>query len=53
MAGGPVAAMSGGTMLGVAIGALVVMMVLTSLMFRKSKPPAPKSPAASMETLKA
>jgi len=53
MASGPVAAMSGGTMLGVAIGALVVMMVLTSLMFRKSKPPAPKSPAASMETLKA
>jgi hypothetical protein len=54
MAGSPVAAMSGGTMLGVALGTLVVMMVLTSLMFRKkSKPPAPKSPAASMETLKA
>ncbi|RPH49475.1 MAG: hypothetical protein EHM91_03075 [Planctomycetota bacterium] len=52
MASGPTAALSGGTMLGIAIGALVVMMVLTSLMFRKSKPPAPKSPAA-METLKA
>jgi len=53
MAETPVAKMSGGMMLGVALGTLVVMMVLTSLMFRKSKPPAPKSPAASMETLKA
>jgi len=53
MAEGPVASMSGGVMIGVAVATLVVMMVLTSLMFRKSKPPAPKSPAASMETLKA
>jgi len=53
MAEGPVASMSGGVMIGVALATLVVMIVLTSLMFRKSKPPAPKSPAASMETLKA
>ena len=53
LAEGPVAKMSGGMMLGVAGVTLVVMIALTSLMFRKSKPPAPKSPAASMETLKA
>lgn len=53
MADGPVAKLSGGVMLGVAGVTLIVMIALTSLMFRKSKPPAPKSPAASMETLKA
>jgi hypothetical protein len=53
MADTAVSKMSGGVMLGVALGTLVVMIAVTSLMFRKSKPPAPKSPVASMETLKA
>ena len=53
MADTVVSKMSGGVMLGVALGTLIVMIAVTSLMFRKSKPPAPKSPVASMETLKA
>lgn len=53
MADGPVANLSGGLLLGIAVGTMAVMMAVTSFMFRKSKPPAPRGPAASMETLKA
>lgn len=52
MAGGPVANLSGGMILGVAIGLMFLMIFLTSRMFKKAKPPAPQGPAISMETLK-
>ena len=46
MADGPVANLSGGAILGVAVGRRCsLMLVLTSRMFRKAKPPAPKGPA--------
>ena len=52
MAGGPVANLSGGMILGVAVALLFLMIFLTSRIFKKAKPPAPKGPALSMETLK-
>jgi len=52
MAGGPVANLSGGVILGVAVALLFLMIFLTSRIFKKAKPPAPKGPALSMETLK-
>jgi hypothetical protein len=53
MAEGPAANLSGGVILGVAIGLMVLMLVLTSLMFRKSsKAPGPKGPAMTLEALK-
>jgi hypothetical protein len=52
MADGPVANLSGGVILGVAITLMFVMIFLTSRIFKKSKPPAPRGPAISMETLK-
>src|SRR5689334_16541267 len=51
MAGGPVANLSGGVILGVAVALLFLMIFLTSRIFKKAKPPAPKGPALSMETL--
>jgi len=53
MADSPVANLSAGILAGIVVGTMVLMLVLTSLMFRKSKPPAPRGPAVSMETLKA
>jgi hypothetical protein len=53
MAEGPVASVSGGVLAGIAVGTMVLMLVLTSLMFRKTKPPAPKGPAVALDTLKA
>jgi hypothetical protein len=44
--------LSGGAILGIAAGALIVMLVLTSFMFRKPKAVPPRSAAVSMETLK-
>ena len=52
MADGPVANLSGGMILGVAISLMFLMIFLTSRIFKKAKPPAPKGPAISMETLK-
>jgi len=52
MAEGPVANLSGGMILGVAIGLMFFMIFLTSRIFKKTKPPAPKGPALSMESLK-
>jgi hypothetical protein len=52
MAGGPVANLSGGMILGVAVALMFVMIFLTSRIFKKAKPPAPRGPAISMETLK-
>jgi len=49
MADNPAVSLGGGTMLGIAVGALILMLALTSLMFRKSKP---RGPAISFETLK-
>jgi hypothetical protein len=53
MADSPIAGLSGGVMAGIAVGTMVLILALTSLMFRKSKPPAPKGPEARMEVLKA
>jgi hypothetical protein len=51
--GSPVTNLSGGVILGVAIGMMLLMLFLTSRMFKKSsKPPAPRTPAVSIETLK-
>jgi hypothetical protein len=44
--------LSGGAILGIAAGLLVVMLVLTSFMFRKSKPAPPRNPAISLDPLK-
>jgi len=52
MADGPVANVSGGMILGVAVGLLFLMIFLTSRIFKKTKPPVPQGPAISMETLK-
>jgi hypothetical protein len=52
MADGPVANLSGGMILGVAVGLMFVMIFLTSRVFKKAKPPAPRGPTISMETLK-
>jgi len=52
MAGGPVANASGGMIVGVAVVVMLGFILLTSRMFRKSKPPAPKGPAISLETSK-
>ena len=49
--GGPVT-LGGGAILGIAVGALALMLVLTSFMFRKSKSPGPRGPASSLEALK-
>jgi len=43
---------SAGMILGVAVGLMCLMLFLTSRIFKKAKPPAPKGPALSMETLK-
>lgn len=43
---------NGGVLLGIAGGTMVLMLVLTSRMFKKSKPPAPRNPAVSAEALK-
>lgn len=52
-ASSPVSNLSGGAILGVAIGLMFTMIFLTSRMFKKSpKPPAPRAPAISIETLK-
>jgi hypothetical protein len=52
MADSPAVNLSGATMLLLAAGALALMLVLTSFMFRKSKSPGPKGPVISMDTLK-
>jgi hypothetical protein len=52
MATDPMTKMSTGLILGVAGASMLVMLALTSRMFRKAKPPAPKGPALSLETLK-
>ena len=44
--------LGGGAILGIAGGALVLMLVLTSFVFRKAKPAPPRNPAISLETLK-
>lgn len=41
-----------GVILGVAGGAMVLMVLLTTVMYRKSKPSPPSGPALSLETLK-
>lgn len=49
----PVANLSGGAILGVAIGMMLLMIFLTSRMFKKSsRPPAPRTPAITAEPLK-
>jgi hypothetical protein len=50
MAESPAANLSGSAMMGIAVGAMILMLVLTSFMFKKSKPKQP--PAASLEALK-
>jgi len=52
MADSPAVNLSGATMLLLAAGALVLLLVLTSFMFRKSKSAGPKGPMLSMDTLK-
>ena len=52
MADSSALSLGGGAILGIAGGALVVMLGLTSYMFRKSKPAPPHNPAISMDTLK-
>jgi len=52
MAIDPMAKMSTGLILGAAGVAMLVMLALTSRMFRKTKPAGPKPPALSLETLK-
>jgi hypothetical protein len=44
--------LSAGAILGIAGGAMALLLVLTSFMFRKSRPAPPRNPAISMETLK-
>ena len=44
--------LSSGAILGIAGGAMALLLVLTSFMFRKSKPEPSRNPAISMETLK-
>lgn len=50
--GGPLLNLPGGVMLGLAVGMMIVILVLTSLIFRSSKSSGPKSPAISLESLK-
>jgi len=52
MADSSAANLSNGVILGIAGGAMVLMLVLTSFMFRKSKPAPPRNPAISIESLK-
>lgn len=52
MAADAMSRMSTGLILGVAGGLMVLIFVLTSVMFRRNKPAALKSPAISLETLK-
>ena len=54
MTGGPVAGLRGTTMLVAGAGTMLVILILTSLMFRKGprKPAPPQGPALSLETLK-
>jgi hypothetical protein len=52
MADSPALNLSGATMLLLAAGAMALMLVLTSFMFRKSKSAGPKGPVISMDTLK-
>jgi len=52
MADSSALSLSNGAILGIAGGAMVLMLVLTSFMFRKSKPAPPRNPAISMESLK-
>lgn len=46
MADSPLASLNSGVLIGLAVGMFVVMLAVTSFMFRKSKPPAPRGPAA-------
>jgi hypothetical protein len=52
MAADSVANVPGWVVVSVAAGSMVVMLLITARMFRKSKPAAPKGPALSLETLK-
>ncbi len=52
MADSPAVNLSGTTMLLVVAGAMALMLVLTSFMFRKTKSPGPRGPAVSPATLK-
>src|SRR6185295_819793 len=52
MAESPAAGVSGGVLLGVAIGALIVLTLLKSLMFSKNNATPPKGPMLSLDTMK-